>query len=52
MQQDEFYDYQDVIVVIIRIYHQCEAWIEISVHKSTVWHHQIKGVMTIGDHRG
>ena len=52
MQQDKFYDNRDVLVLIIRIHHQCEARIEICVHESTVWHHQVEGVMTIGDHRG
>ena len=36
----------------IRIYHECEGWIEKSVQMITVWHHKACRVMANGDPEG
>ena len=36
----------------IRIDHECEGWIEKSVPRITVWHHEACRVMTNGDPEG
>ena len=40
------------IIIIIRIYHECEGGIKQSVRKITVWHHEACRVMTDGDPEG
>ena len=37
---------------IIRIYHECEAGIEKSVQRITIWHHEASRVMKNGDREG
>ena len=38
--------------IIIRIYHECEARIELSFPRIAVWHHEACRVMTNGDLEG
>ena len=40
------------IILIIRIYHECEGRIEKSVQRIAVWHHEACRVMTNGDPEG
>ena len=37
---------------IIRMYHECEGWIEKSVPRITDWHHEFCRVMANGDREG
>ena len=36
----------------IRIHHECEGWVEKSVPRIAVWHHEACRVMTNGDAEG
>ena len=40
------------VIVMLRIYHECEGRIEKSVPRMTVWHHAASPGMTNADHEG